>query len=52
VLIIGDAAPIPLKIQVELAKERPVSRTVYFWDAWKKEASRNVEEQVDRYLRQ
>ncbi len=52
VLVIGDAAPIPLKIQVELAKERPVSRTVYFWDAWKKEASRNVEEQVDRYLSQ
>lgn len=34
VIIIGDAVPIPLKIQVELAKERPESRTIEFWDIW------------------
>ena len=28
VLIIGDSVPIPLKIQVTLAKERPQSRTI------------------------
>lgn len=36
-LVIGDACPIPLKIHVELAKERPQSRTIDFWDEWKRE---------------
>lgn len=36
-LVIGDACPIPLKIHVELAKERPQSRTIQFWDEWQKE---------------
>lgn len=34
VLLIGDASPIPLKVHVELAKERPRSRTIAFWDEW------------------
>lgn len=34
VLVIGDAVPIPLKIHVALAKERPQSRTIAFWDKW------------------
>ena len=34
VLVIGDAAPIPLKVHVELAKERPDSRTINYWDKW------------------
>lgn len=36
VLVVGDAAPIPLKVHVELAKERPQSRTIDFWDVWSK----------------
>lgn len=50
VLMIGDAVPIPLKIKVELAKERPVSRTINFWDAWKQGTAIDVTEMVDRYL--
>lgn len=50
VLIVGDAVPIPLKIRVELAKERPVSRTIEFWDVWSREGGQNVSELVDRYL--
>lgn len=50
VLIIGDAVPIPLKIKVELAKERPLSRTIDFWDIWSNKAECNVPELVDRYL--
>lgn len=34
VFVIGDAVPIPLKIHVELACERPQSRTIQFWDRW------------------
>ncbi len=36
-LVVGDACPIPLKIHVELAKERPQSKTIQFWDEWQKE---------------
>ena len=36
-LVVGDACPIPLKIHVELAKERPQSKTIDFWDEWSKE---------------
>lgn len=36
-IVIGDAAPIPLKIHVELAKERPQSRTIDFWTRWQQE---------------
>lgn len=50
VLIIGDAVPIPLKIQVELAKERPLSRTIDFWDIWNRETDCDITDLVDRYL--
>lgn len=36
-LVVGDACPIPLKIHVELAKERPQSKTIDFWTGWQKE---------------
>lgn len=36
-LVVGDACPIPLKIHVELAKERPQSKTIQFWDEWSRE---------------
>ena len=36
-LVDGDACPIPLKIHVELAKERPQSKTIQFWEEWSKE---------------
>lgn len=36
-LVIGDACPIPLKIHVEPAKERPQSKTIDFWSEWQKD---------------
>lgn len=33
-IVIGDAAPMPLKVKVRLARVRPRSRTVNFWDEW------------------
>lgn len=36
-LVVGDACAIPLKIHVELAKERPQSKTIDFWTEWGKE---------------
>lgn len=50
VLIIGDAVPIPLKIKVELARERPISRTIDFWDTWSQKTDYDISEMVDRYL--
>jgi hypothetical protein len=35
-IVIGDCVPIPLKIHVDLADERPLSKTINFWDEWKK----------------
>ena len=50
VLVIGDATPIPLKIKVDLATERPISRTVEFWNEWKKEKPLNAEKLAKKYL--
>lgn len=36
-LVVGDSCPIPLKIHVGLAKERPQSKTIDFWDEWSRE---------------
>lgn len=50
-LVIGDACPIPLKIHVELAKERPQSRTIQFFDEWQKERQEtDYAALVDEYL--
>lgn len=50
ILIAGDAVPIPLKIHVHLAKERPQSRTIDFWDEWKKERNHDFKMQIDEYI--
>lgn len=51
VMVIGDSAPIPLKIHVELAKERPQSRTIDFWDVWSRsERVLDYSEMVNEYL--
>lgn len=50
VLIVGDAVPIPLKIKVKLARERPVSRTIDFWDVWRRDGFWDIMEPVDKYL--
>ncbi len=50
-LVIGDACEIPLKIHVELAKERPQSRTIRFWDEWKKKRKNvDYELRLEEYL--
>lgn len=50
VLMVGDAVPIPLKIHVQLAKERPQSRTIDFWDEWKKSRDSDYTEQIKTYM--
>lgn len=50
VLIIGDAVPIPLKIQVSLAKERPCSRTIDFWSEWKSKDSIDLVKGIATYM--
>jgi len=36
-LVVGDACPIPLKIHIEFAGERPQSKTIDFFTEWSKE---------------
>lgn len=50
VLIIGDAVPIPLKIQVALADERPQSGTIAFWDEWKHAGALELERGIETYM--
>lgn len=51
-LVIGDATPIPMKIHVDLADERPQSRTIDFWDCWKDgERVESVDGYLEEYLR-
>lgn len=33
-ILIGDAAQMPMKVKIDLASERPRSRTIDFWDIW------------------
>lgn len=50
-LVIGDAAPIPMKVHVDLAKERPQSRTIDFWNEWKEgKRIESVDLQLTEYL--
>lgn len=50
VLVIGDSAPIPLKIKVDLAKERPQSKTIEFWDEWKSGFHVDFRKSAEKYL--
>lgn len=49
-LVIGDSAKIPLKIQIDLPEETPVSSTVQTWDEWSAPAELNTDRLVDRIL--
>lgn len=51
VLVIGDASPIPIKIHVSLAKERPESRTIDFWSSWKEKKTTDFSEDIDDFLK-
>ncbi len=50
VIIVGDAVPIPLKIQVALADERPQSRTINFWDEWQRGQRIELDERIEAYM--
>ncbi len=50
VFVIGDAVPIPLKIHVELADERPQSKTIPFWDRWQTGCLTDTESAVQKYI--
>lgn len=51
-LVIGDCLPIPLKIHIDLAKERPQAKTIQFWDEWKGEKETiDFTECLEKYLR-
>lgn len=50
-LVIGDITPIPMKIHVDLADERPQSRTIDFWNEWKDgKRIENVDSYIEEYL--
>lgn len=51
-LVIGDCLPIPLKLHVDLADERPQAKTIQYWDEWQKEKEeRFIDDYLEEYLR-
>lgn len=50
VLIVGDSVPIPLRIQVSLANERPRSRTIDFWKRWKMGYKGDLDKAISDYM--
>lgn len=50
VFVIGDAVPIPMKIHVELASERPQSRTIPFWDRWSQNQIVDTMDATTKYI--
>jgi DNA helicase HerA-like ATPase len=51
-IVIGDSTPIPLKIKIDKPKEEPNSNTIDFWDIWGQESTLDVDELVNRYMRE
>lgn len=50
-IVIGDASPIPIKVHVDLADERPTSRTIDFWSEWDREREQaDVNDIISSYL--
>ena len=49
-IIVGDAAQMPMKIKVALARERPTSRTIDFWDEWHVQKAFNVQGAIRAYM--
>ena len=51
-LVIGDCLPIPLKLHVDLANERPQAKTIQYWDEWQKNNDeRLLDDYLEEYLR-
>jgi DNA helicase HerA-like ATPase len=52
-LFVGDAVPMPLRIQMDLPDPEPTSADIQFFDKWKrKNEPTNVNEIVRRWLHQ
>ena len=53
VYIIGDAAPIPVRVQLDKASPEPEGSDIMFFDKWKQpETPVNVNEVIDRWWKQ
>ena len=46
-----DTYLVKFKIHVDLASERPLSRTIDFWDVWKQPFNVNLDNTVEEYLK-
>lgn len=50
-IVIGDSTPIPLKIKIDKPKEEPSSNTINFWDIWSEENHLNIDEMVNKLMK-
>ena len=52
-IIVGDSAPMPMRIQIDIPNPLPASSDIFFYDKWKqKGASTNADDVMERWWNQ
>jgi hypothetical protein len=52
-VIVGDSAPMPMRIQIDIPNPLPASADIFFYDKWKqKGASTNADDVMERWWNQ
>ncbi|MEK6754625.1 MAG: ATP-binding protein [Bacteroidota bacterium] len=52
-IIVGDSAPMPMRVQIDLPNPQPASSDIFFFDKWKKKgADTNANDVMERWWNQ
>lgn len=52
-IVVGDSAPMPIRIQIDAPNPRPASADIFFFDKWKKKgAETNADDVMERWWNQ
>jgi DNA helicase HerA-like ATPase len=52
-IIVGDSAPMPMRVQIDVPDPQPASSDIYFFDKWKKKgAETNASDVLERWWNQ
>ena len=52
-IIVGDSAPMPMRVQIDLPNPPPASADIFFFDKWKKKGSEtNASDVLERWWNQ
>lgn len=52
-IIVGDSAPMPIRVQIDLPHPQPASSDIFFFDKWKKKSAvTNANDVMERWWNQ